>query len=175
MSDERTQAYAQAFFTIASAENALGAAEEELFRLARAVDANDELRKAITDQALPAGRRMAILDELMGQAAHPVSTQLAAFIVGAGRGRDLGAIVDAFVRLAAEERNHEIAEVRSAIALDADQVARLEVALSAKTGKRIEVKVIVDPTVMGGLVARIGDTVIDGSVRHRLDQLRERI
>ena len=57
--------------------------------------------------------------------------------------------------------------------LDGDQEARLARALSQALGKRLEVKVIVDPSVMGGLVARVGDTVIDGSVRHRLDQLRE--
>ena len=48
-------------------------------------------------------------------------------------------------------------------------------ALSEATGKEVEVKVIVDPNVLGGVVARIGDTVIDGTVRHRLDQLKERM
>ena len=51
---------------------------------------------------------------------------------------------------------------------------RLATALGRATGKDVEVKVIVDPTVLGGLVARIGDTVIDGSVRHRLEQMKER-
>ena len=48
-------------------------------------------------------------------------------------------------------------------------------ALARATGKRIEVKVVVDPSVLGGIVATIGDTVIDGSVRHRLEQLKETI
>ena len=52
---------------------------------------------------------------------------------------------------------------------------RLANALSHATGKQVEVKVVVDPNVLGGVVARIGDTVIDGSVRRRLDQLKERL
>ncbi len=65
--------------------------------------------------------------------------------------------------------------MRSAVPLDAAQQERLAAALSHATGKRVEVKVIVDENVLGGIVARIGDTVIDGTVRRRLAQLKERI
>jgi F-type H+-transporting ATPase subunit delta len=61
------------------------------------------------------------------------------------------------------------------VPLDAEQQARLATALSQATGKQVEVKVIVDANVLGGIVARIGDTVIDGTVRRRLAQLKERI
>ena len=66
-----------------------------------------------------------------------------------------------------------LAEVRTAVPLDEEHRRQLAEALSANLGKQVEVKVIVDPTVLGGVVARIGDTVIDGTVRHRLEQLRE--
>jgi F-type H+-transporting ATPase subunit delta len=95
-------------------------------------------------------------------------------LVAAGQAAELPQIVDRFVELAAAEREHEVAEVRSAIPLDTAQMQRLATALGRATGKDVEVKVIVDPTVLGGLVARIGDTVIDGSVRHRLEQMKER-
>jgi F-type H+-transporting ATPase subunit delta len=61
------------------------------------------------------------------------------------------------------------------VALDASQQERLAAALSQATGKRVEVKVIIDEKVLGGIIARIGDTVIDGTVRHRLEQLKETI
>ena len=85
-------------------------------------------------------------------------------------------IVDRFVELAAAEQRHEVAEVRSAVAAHAraDRAARAR-RLNQATGKDVEVKVVVDPTVLGGVVARVGDIVIDGSVRHRLEQLREQI
>ena len=79
------------------------------------------------------------------------------------------------MELAAAERQHEVAEVRSAVPLDESQRTRLAAALSQATGKQVEVKVIVDEKVLGGIVARVGDTVIDGTIRHRLEQLKETI
>ena len=66
-------------------------------------------------------------------------------------------------------------EVRSAIALTDDQQTRLAAALSKATGKTVNLKVVVDPSVLGGLVAVVGDEVIDDTVRTRLDQLKTRI
>ena len=74
---------------------------------------------------------------------------------------------------AAETRSKALAEVRSAVPLDDETVERLAAALSKATGKKVEVKVIVDESVIGGIVARIGDTVIDGSIARRMDSLRQ--
>jgi F-type H+-transporting ATPase subunit delta len=68
-----------------------------------------------------------------------------------------------------------VAEVRSAIALTADQETRLAAALANATGKQVNLKVVVDPSVLGGLVATVGDTVIDGTVRTRIEQLKSRL
>ena len=83
--------------------------------------------------------------------------------------RDCGAGVHARIVC---DAGHEVAEVRSAVPLDDAQVQRLATALGRATKKNIEVRVVVDPSLMGGIVATIGDTVIDGSVRHRLEQLK---
>ena len=79
------------------------------------------------------------------------------------------------IAFAAENREHAVAEVRTAVALDDSQRQRIGDALSRATGKQVEVKVVIDASVLGGIVATIGDTVIDGTVRHRLDQLKEQI
>jgi F-type H+-transporting ATPase subunit delta len=171
----RVQAYADSFLEVARAEGNLAGVEDDLFRFARTFEGNEPLRLALTDPAMPPARRIAVVEELMGGKALPTSTALASFVVAAGRASDLPAIVAAFVEKAAAEREHEVAEVRSAVALDETQQARLTEALARATGKRIEVKVVVDPTVLGGLVTRIGDTVIDGTVRHRLEQLKEQL
>ena len=96
-------------------------------------------------------------------------------VIGSGRGRDLPAIVDKLVDRASSSKNLELAEVRSAVALTKDQEDRLAAALANATGKQVNLKVVVDPSVLGGLVATIGDTVIDGSVRTRIDQLKSRL
>jgi F-type H+-transporting ATPase subunit delta len=172
---ERIDVYAQSLLHIAEAEGRVGEVEDELFRFARIVDANDELRMALSDRQLPAERRVAIVDELLEQRALPTTVAIISFIVAAGRGHDLTAIVQRFVELAAELRQHEVAEVRSAVPLNDAQVQKLTEALNKATGKRVEVKVVIDEKVLGGIVATIGDTVIDGTVRHRLAQLKEHI
>jgi F-type H+-transporting ATPase subunit delta len=172
---ERAQAYADSFLEVARAEGIVAGVEDDLFRFARTFEGNEPLRLALTDPALPPTRRIAVVEELMGGKALPTSTALAMFTVAAGRASELPAIVDAFVEKAAAERDHEVAEVRTAVALDDAQQSRLADALARATGKRIELKVVVDPSVLGGIVTRIGDTVIDGSVRHRLDQLKEQL
>lgn len=164
--------YATAIFEVARAEDALAQVEDELYRLARIVEGSDELRQTLSDASIPPDRRQAIIEELLAGKAWPLTISLASFLVGAGRGRQLPEIVDRFVERAAAERQHVVAEVRSAIPLDEDQQRRLAEALSHSLRKKVEVKVIVDPEVLGGLVARVDDTVIDGTVRHRLEQLR---
>ncbi len=85
--------------------------------------------------------------------------------------------VGSFEPRLAKEQVGQVLEVGdgSALPLDDGQLERLAAALGRATGKTVEVKVVVDPSVMGGLVARVGDTVIDGTVRHRLNQLKEQL
>ncbi len=172
MADDRTTAYAEALFAVARAEGPLAEIEDELFRVAQVVRGNDELRDSLADPHVPVATRQQVIVDLLGGKAQPATTSLVSMVVGNGRIRDLPAIVDELVAMAAREANKEVAEVRSAIALTDDQKTRLAEALGRATGKSIEVKVILDPSVKGGLVAQVGDTVIDGSVRRRLDQLK---
>ena len=172
MADDRTTAYAEALFAVARAEGPLAEVEDELFRIAQVVKGNDELRDKLADPHLPVALRQQIVVDLLGGKATDTTTSLVSMVVGTGRIRDLPAIVDELVAMSARETNKEVAEVRSAIALTDDQKSRLADALGKATGKQVEVKVIIDPSVQGGLVAQVGDTVIDGSVRRRLEQLR---
>ena len=172
MADDRTTAYAEALFAVARAEGPLAEIEDELFRVGQIVRGNDELRDKLADPHIPVATRQQIVVDLLDGKAQPATVSLVAMVVGNGRIRELPAIVDELVAMAARDANKEVAEVRSAIALTEDQKARLAEALGRATGKSIEVKVILDPSVKGGLVAQVGDTVIDGSVRRRLDQLK---
>jgi F-type H+-transporting ATPase subunit delta len=172
---DRVDVYARALLNIVSTEGHVDEVEDELFRFARIVEGNDDLRMTLANPGLPLDQRAAIVDELLANRALPITRAITTFLVGAGRGHDLPAIVDRFVALAAQNREHAVAEVRSAVELDDSQKQRIAEALSQSTGKHVEVKVVVDESVLGGIVATIGDTVIDGTVRHRLDQLKEQI
>jgi F-type H+-transporting ATPase subunit delta len=172
MADDRTLAYAEALFGVARAEGTLGEVEDELFRFSQTLQGNDELRKALTDAGIPAARRQQIVEDLLGGKASPTTVALVSMVVGTGRARELPNIIKRLVEMSAAEANKEVAEVRSAVPLTDDQRDRLTKALEDATGKQVEVKVVVDPSVLGGIVAQVGDTVIDGSVRRRLDQLK---
>jgi len=174
-SDPLVQGYATALFSVALAEGALDQVEDELFRFARTLENETRLREALTDPNLPPERRAQMVTELLGSKASPHTVNLLAFIVSSGRARQLGHIVDALVALAAEKRQRAIAEVRSAVPLDENQRTKLSEALERSTGKQIELKVLVDPSVIGGLVARVGDMVFDASVRRRLQLAKEAI
>jgi F-type H+-transporting ATPase subunit delta len=172
---DRVESYAKAFLEVARAEGHLAEVEDELFRFARAYTGSEELRLALTDPNLPVARKVAVVQDLLERKALAVSQALVLAVVVAGRAGEMEQIVDTFVELAVAERAHEFAEVRSAVPLSDEDVERLRDALSRATRKNVEVKVVVDPEVMGGIVTKMGDLVIDGSVRHRLDQLREQI
>lgn len=165
--------YAAGLLEVARAEGALDQVSDELYRFARAVEGSDQLRQTLADATLPPERRQAIVEDLLGRRTHRLTASFVSFLVAAGRGRDLADIVEAVVQKAAAQQHKEVAEVRSAAPLDADVQQRLAAALAAGLGKQVEVKVVVDPAVLGGVAVRVGDTVIDGTIRHRLDQLRE--
>jgi F-type H+-transporting ATPase subunit delta len=172
MAETRVETYAEALFAVAAAEGTIAEVEDELFRFARTLEGSDELRNALTDAHIPASRRQQIVEDLLGGKASSVTTALVSLVVGTGRARDLPAIIDSLVQMSAAASQKAVAEVRSAVELTDDQKARLAAAIAKATGKQVEVKVVVDPSVLGGVVTTIGDTVIDGSVRTRLDQLK---
>jgi len=173
--DPRIEGYAKALFEIARAEGSLDEVEDELFRFARSYESSDALRNALTNDMIPAAKRQAIVEDLLGGKATSTTTQLVSMVVGSGRGRDLPAIIDLLVARASSSKNLEVAEVRTAVTLSDDQQARLAAALANATGKQVNLKVVVDPSVLGGIIATVGDTVIDGTVRTRLDQLKARL
>ncbi|MEM9605833.1 MAG: ATP synthase F1 subunit delta [Actinomycetota bacterium] len=171
----RVEAYASALLEVASVEGALDTVTDELHAVRTAFEASDDLRTTLTDQAIPVARRQQVVEQLLGDRAHPVTTSLVDFVVGSGRAGDLPEIVGRVIELAAEGRDALVAEVRSAQPLTDDQRTRLAANLSQRMGKNVDVRVSVDSSLMGGIVTQIGDTVIDGSVRTRLARLRDAV
>ena len=175
MSDALIEGYARALFEIARAEGTLDEVEDELFRFARSYESSDALRITLTDENLPAEKRQAIVEDLLDGKATTTTVQLISMVVGSGRGRDLPAIVDSLVERASSAKQLDTAEVRTAVPLTSDQLDRLKAALENATGKSLNLKATVDPSVVGGIVATVGDTVIDDTVRTRIDQLKSRL
>jgi F-type H+-transporting ATPase subunit delta len=170
---ERIDGYAAAAYALASAEGELDRVEQELAAVGRAIETSPDLRSALTDPRLPLERKEAIVREVVGAHASRVTVNLVSLFVAQGRGGDVPDIVSALAQQRAASVGKIVAEVRTALPLDDATVNRLAAALERKTGRQVEVRVVVDPAVLGGLVTRVGDTVIDGSVARSLRSIRE--
>ncbi|MEA2900339.1 MAG: F-type H+-transporting ATPase subunit delta [Actinomycetota bacterium] len=170
---KRNEAYAAGLYQLALAEDSVDRVSDELLRVSALLERSEELRDSLANSSLPADRRQAAVEELLGGRASRITVQMVSMLVGLGRVRDLPEIVSTLLSQVAAERSRQVAEVRSAVPLNEDQLKRLTTALGTMLGQPVDLRVIIDPSVMGGLVARVGDTVIDGTVRHRLELLKE--
>lgn len=173
MNEDHLSAYARAALEVAEGEGAPEVVERELAAVAHAIDTNDELRVALTDQQLPLGRRLAAVEGDLLAAAHPATRTVLAMVLAAERAGELPAIVERMAELVASGK--VTAEVTSAVPLDTQRRAALTAALERATGHELDVRFVVDDSVVGGVRATVGDTVIDGSLLKRMSELRTRI
>ncbi|HEY2565876.1 MAG TPA: ATP synthase F1 subunit delta [Acidimicrobiales bacterium] len=173
-SRNRVTGYAAAVFETVSTEE-LEEIEDQLFRFARTVESSRELRSALGDRDLPVSVRQGIVEDLIGEQALPATLRLTAYAIRGGRARDIVATLDAIVVEAARARGWRVARVSSAEEVEDPQRQGLGNALARLTGSPVELQVTIDPTLLGGVVVQVGDLLVDGSARHRLDQLKEHL
>ncbi len=163
----------QAVLAEAEAEGSLERVAEELFRLSRLVESQPALRSALTDPVLPDERKEALMADLLEGKAAGATVLLGRWAAGK-TGDPVERLGDLSDRAAARDRR-VVVEARTAVPLDDARQARLGEALTRATGRRVDVQVVVDPSVVGGVVARVGDEVIDGSIRRKLELALERL
>lgn len=175
MADKLIEGYARALFEAARAEGVLDNVEDELFRFGRVLEQRGDLQMALSEATVDPAARQSLVEDILGGRVSTETTALVSFVVAAGRAGSLVEIVDQLVKLAAAERRKAVAEVVSAVPLDGPTQARLAVALSKVTGRDVEVKLVVDPAVIGGLSARVGDQVIDGTVRNQIERMKDQL
>ncbi|MGH2540105.1 MAG: F0F1 ATP synthase subunit delta, partial [Actinomycetota bacterium] len=123
--DDVIDGYAGALFTVARAEGALSAVEDELYAFAKTLERSTPLRDALTDAALPTENKKGVIDDILGERANPLTVSLLGFVVDAGRAREIPAIVQRLAEVAAGEREHALAEVRTAVELSGEQRDRI--------------------------------------------------
>ncbi|WP_462186550.1 MULTISPECIES: F0F1 ATP synthase subunit delta [unclassified Frankia] len=162
----------EALLAQADVTSALDEVEDELFRFGRILDQNPQLALALTDPAAPASAKAVLVNRLLVGRVHPVTVQLVQQAVADRAQGDVAGRLEHYSRIAAARRGRVVAVVRTAIPLDAGQVERLRDAISGYFGRQIQLQTDLDPTVLGGVVVRVGDEVVDGSVLRRLTTAR---
>lgn len=162
-----------ASFEQALAAGTLDEVEDDLFRFARIVEREGELREALEDDWADDSRKRALLDSLLAGKVGPITLRVitAAALVSVRR-RNVHDALEQFSRLAAELRERLNARVTVAVEPTPEQLERLGVELARVFGKKMGLRVEVDPQILGGVVVRVGDQVLDGSVARRLEIAR---
>lgn len=162
-----------AMLTVAQKQNAIEDVEDELFRVGRLVDREPQLRALLGDITVPAQRRVELLGSMISGKVHEVTERLLARAIHAPHGLGLDRAAEDLAELAAERRERSIARVSTPVALSEVQQERLTASLSRIYGRDISLQIELDEGLLGGLVVRVGDEVIDGSVAGRLAAARQ--
>lgn len=122
---------------------------------------------------LPVASRAAMVERMLDVS--PMALNLAKLLVAKGRSQDARAVADAFNRMADAHEGIAYANVTTAVELSPQQVSDIEQRLGGSLGKRVRAVAAVDPAIIGGIIVRVGDKLVDGSVRSRLKRLRREL
>ena len=145
--------------------------ERELFSFGRTVTESADLRDALSEPSRSIADKQALIRSLLEPTAAPATVRLAQETVTGAR-RTVSAAVEDLIEITAEARSRDVATVRTAHELSDQQLERLAAALGRQSGRDVQVNVVVDPDVLGGVRVEIGDDVIDGTIASRLDDAR---
>jgi F-type H+-transporting ATPase subunit delta len=166
--------YAEAMFQIALQQDTVDRTLEDVKGITQ-VFANRKLAYLLREPKVPAQRKEKALREALTTKVLPTSLNLALLIVQRGLVDTMSNIAKELETLVLNYRNEAIAEVTTAKPLDPKQDELVKKALEHSTGKNIIMSTRVDPNILGGVVARVGDQLIDSSVRYRLQALKREL
>lgn len=172
--DSSARRYAEAAFEVAMRDGTLERWRAELDLAARLVG-DERALHVLANPAIPIDQRAAVLDELLGDRVDQPVRNLIQLMLRRTRIEALPRVAAEFRRLDDDRQGITHATATSATALTQDEIGVLTARLEQSTGGRIALDVEVDPSLLGGLVVRVGDRLIDGSVRGRLERLRNQL
>jgi len=165
----------EAALDAADARGELEGVEDELFRFGRIVAGDDDLARILGNRSAPREGKAALLDRLLSGKVSPVTERLVRNSLTSSHVHNAENAVERLSTAAARRRGRSVAHVVSAVPLTAAQEQRLVSTLERVYGRTMGLQVQVDPDVLGGLVIRVGDEVIDGSIAHRLEAAGRRL
>jgi F-type H+-transporting ATPase subunit delta len=168
--------YAKALFELGVAQRSYEQFGQELEDLARAYDQSSDLRLAMENPVIRPSQKQAVLRNLLPRIApSPFVQRFALLLLSRGRITLLRSIARAYRELADARAGQVRATVTSATPIQTGDLDRVRRALEKRTGRKVIIETKVDPDLIGGLVARVGDLILDGSVRSQLDEMRRRL
>ncbi len=173
--DPLISGYSRALLELVQAEGVSTRVEEEMFRLRELLRANPSLLEFLKDPNVQReGKRQALVELFQGRV-HPLVLNFLLTISDADRTNRLSQILEDFVMQAAAARQKVSSEVITAIPLEEATLSRLAAELTRVTGKNVQLFQKVDRSILGGVIVKIGEQIIDGSLRRKLNQIKENL
>jgi F-type H+-transporting ATPase subunit delta len=167
--------YAEAFFSIAREASKIDDYQTELGSIVQSIQGTEGLTEYFAHPMIPTREKKELANKIFGKAVSPLTLNFLLLVLDKKRQTYLELIYKEFEAMADESRNIKKAELISAMAVSDEDVKSLSETLSRSTGKTIQLKLSVDPTILGGVKIRMGDKIIDASVAKKLEMLKKNL
>jgi F-type H+-transporting ATPase subunit delta len=169
--------YARALFDVALKEGDVQQAGRDLAAFAQLVASNEQLSRVLGNPAIPVQKKRGVIEALLAQAGSvsPIVSKLLLMLAERDRIGLLADVVTSYEHRLMEQARVVRGEVVTAIQLSPERVRALEQGLAAATGRQVQLENRVDPSIVGGAIAKIGSTVYDGSVTTQLAKLKQQL
>lgn len=169
--------YARALFDVALKEGDIHQVGRDIAGFADLVASNEGLARALSNPAIPVQKKRAVVHELVSRAGtlSPIVAKLLALLAERDRLALLSDVVRAYENRLMDHAQVVRAELITAVPLTPDRLHTLQQGLARATGRQVQMESRVDPSILGGAIARVGSTVYDGSVTTQLERLKQQL
>ncbi|MGI5911351.1 MAG: ATP synthase F1 subunit delta [Syntrophomonadaceae bacterium] len=167
--------YAEAFFNIARDNNKIDEFQQELEKIVVTIDEMDNLKEYFSHLLIPAKAKKEVATKIFSGQVSQMTLNFLFMVIDKRRESYINFIADEYKEMADESRNITKAELTAAREVPEDEIRFLAERLSAATGKIVQLDVQVNPALLGGIMIRIGDQIIDGTVAKRLQMLKAQL
>lgn len=165
--------YGKALYELAVEEDSLDLFNQELTDIAELMDQHPDLEKVINHPRIPEKKKNELVKKILGDGISPMVVHFITLLIDKDRQYFLKDIIMYFQHLVKEAKGIMEVEVTTAYELDSDEEEALKDKMKKLTGKEIELEIEVDPGQIGGMRLRIGDKVIDGTIKRHLERLKD--
>lgn len=170
---EMSKSYADALFSLALETNTVAETLTALRKMRDGIYGTEGALDLLASPSIPKDERCAVLEKAFGDIQPEHVMSFVGVLTQHGHIRELDDCLAAYTQLHDEARRISTAQVTSAVALTDGEKAELTAKLSARFSRTIQLECAVDPSLLGGLVVQVDGKVIDGSLKHRLQEIKE--
>ena len=173
--DPVARRYAQALTEEAQSKGVLEDVDADVDLLAETLEGSRDLRLALASPVISHDKKRAVLEGVFGGKVSDLTRRFLGLLAAKDRDGEIPVVLEAYRQLRDDRLGVVEASVKTAKPLAPEQMTKLQQSLEARAGKTVRMRYEIDPSLVGGLVVRLGDVVFDQSVKHQLEMLRDQL